>query len=118
MDSPERPCYPKHAPTGLCPGGCAHPQAGDPNACACPSGLTSRSARPYSHPSATPDQASVAQDGGEQQVLAFLGDAPCALDTLSARSGLTPADLLAMLLPLGLAGRVAQLPGGLYQKLH
>lgn len=54
----------------------------------------------------------------EEQVLAFLGDAPCALDTLSARSGLTPADLLAMLLPMELAGRVAQLPGGLYQRLH
>jgi DNA processing protein len=57
-------------------------------------------------------------DGAEEQVLAFLGDAPCALDTLSARSGLTPADLLAMLLPMELAGRVAQLPGGLYQRLH
>jgi DNA processing protein len=56
--------------------------------------------------------------GGEEQVLAFLGDAPCALDTLSVRSGLTPADLLAMLLPMELAGRVAQLPGGLYQRLH
>ena len=54
----------------------------------------------------------------EEQVLAFLGHTPCALDTLSARSGLTPADLLAMLLPMELAGRVAQLPGGLYQKLH
>jgi DNA processing protein len=58
------------------------------------------------------------QDPAEEQVLAFLGDAPCGLDTLSARSGLTPADLLAMLLPMELAGRVAQLPGGLYQRLH
>lgn len=54
----------------------------------------------------------------EERVLAFIGHAPCALDTLSARSGLTPADLLAMLLPMELAGRVAQLPGGLYQRLH
>jgi DNA processing protein len=54
----------------------------------------------------------------EEQVLAFLGQAPCGLDTLSARSGLTPADLLAMLLPMELAGRIAQLPGGLYQRLH
>ena len=61
---------------------------------------------------------SVPQDAGEEQVLAFLGDAPCALDMLSARSGLTPADLLAMLLPMELAGRVAQLPGGLYQRLY
>lgn len=61
---------------------------------------------------------SAAPNGSEEQVLAFLGHAPCAIDTLSARSGLTPADLLAMLLPMELAGRVAQLPGGLYQRLH
>jgi len=67
---------------------------------------------------AAPNPASATQDGREEQVLAFLGHAPCALDTLSARSGLTPADLLAMLLPMELAGRVAQLPGGLYQRLH
>ena len=67
---------------------------------------------------AVPAPALVEPDGAEAQVLAFLGDAPCALDTLSARSGLTPADLLAMLLPMELAGRVAQLPGGLYQRLH
>ncbi|TRZ93322.1 MAG: DNA-protecting protein DprA [Rhodocyclaceae bacterium] len=60
----------------------------------------------------------VPHNESEERVLAFLGDAPCAVDTLSARSGLTPADLLAMLLPLELAGRVAQLPGGLYQRLH
>jgi DNA processing protein len=61
---------------------------------------------------------SLAQDGNEEQVLAFMGDAPCQLDTLAVRSGLTPADLLAMLLPMELAGRIAQLPGGLYQRLH
>lgn len=65
-----------------------------------------------------PQQTSVPPTTSEKQVLAFLGDAPCALDTLSARSGLTPADLLAMLLPMELAGRVAQLPGGLYQRLY
>jgi DNA processing protein len=64
------------------------------------------------------NSAAMEQSHGEEQVLAFLGHAPCALDTLSARSGLTPADLLAMLLPMELAGRVAQLPGGLYQRLH
>ena len=68
--------------------------------------------------STSSDDSSVALNDGEEQVLAFLGHAPCALDTLSARSGLTPADLLAMLLPMELAGRVAQLPGGLYQRLH
>jgi DNA processing protein len=53
----------------------------------------------------------------EEQVLTVLGRTPCDLDTLSVRSGLTPAHLLAMLLPMELAGRVAQLPGGLYQRL-
>lgn len=56
--------------------------------------------------------------GDETRVLACLGDAPCTLDTLSVRSGLTPGALLAILLPMELAGRVAQLPGGLYQKQH
>ncbi|MCF8198018.1 MAG: DNA-processing protein DprA [Sulfuritalea sp.] len=54
----------------------------------------------------------------EEQVLAMLGETPCNIDMLSARCGLTPADLLAMLLPMELVGRVAQLPGGLYQRLH
>lgn len=53
----------------------------------------------------------------EEQVLTVMGRAPCDLDTLAARSGLTPAGLLAMLLPLELGGRIAQLPGGLYQRL-
>jgi len=65
-----------------------------------------------------PGLTSAVPTDSEEQVLAVLGDTPCALDTLSARSGLTPAELLAMLLPMELAGRVAQLPGGLYQKLH
>jgi DNA processing protein len=76
-----------------------------------------RWAKPLSDSLAS-DQIVVPHQNNEEQVLAFLGDAPCALDTLSARSGLTPADLLAMLLPMELAGRVAQLPGGLYQRLH
>ncbi|MDP1610105.1 MAG: DNA-processing protein DprA [Sulfuritalea sp.] len=64
------------------------------------------------------DQNPLAHVDGQEQVLAAMGHAPCPLDTLSERSGLTPAALLAMLLPMELAGRVAQLPGGLYQKLH
>lgn len=53
----------------------------------------------------------------ETRVIAALGRSPCDLDTLAARSHLTPAALLAILLPLELAGRVAQLPGSLYQRL-
>ncbi len=68
---------------------------------------------------ATPDHENVeAEADDETRVLACLGDAPCTLDTLSVRSGLTPGALLAILLPMELAGRVAQLPGGLYQKQH
>jgi len=53
----------------------------------------------------------------EEQVLTLLGRTPCNLDTLAVRSNLTPGALLAILLPLELAGRIAQLPGGLYQRL-
>ena len=54
----------------------------------------------------------------EARVFAALGEAACDIDTLAERSGLTAADLLAILLPMELGGRVAQLPGGLYQRLH
>ena len=54
----------------------------------------------------------------EEQVLTAMEQTPCTLETLAERSGLTPAALLAILLPMELAGRIAQLPGGLYQTLH
>lgn len=54
----------------------------------------------------------------EAQLLAVLGHDPCDVDTLAERSGLTPEALLAMLLQLELAGLVAGLPGGRYQRLH
>jgi DNA processing protein len=57
-------------------------------------------------------------DSDEERVLTALGNSPSDLDTLSQRSGLTAAGLLAILLPMELGGRVAQLPGGLYQRLH
>ena len=57
-------------------------------------------------------------DSDEERVLTALGNSPCDLDTLSQRSGLTAAGLLAILLPMELGGRLAQLPGGLYQRLH
>jgi DNA processing protein len=53
----------------------------------------------------------------ELKVINALGDAPCDLETLVTRSGLTPDALLAMLLPMELDGRIASLPGGRYQKL-
>jgi len=51
-------------------------------------------------------------------LLIALGRDPCDLDTLAARSGLPADALLAQLLPLELDGRVAQLPGGRYQRLN
>lgn len=53
----------------------------------------------------------------QEQVLTALGRSPCALEPLLQRTGLTSPELLAILLTMELAGRVAQLPGGLYQRL-
>ena len=47
-----------------------------------------------------------------------LGFDPVDVDTLSARCGLTIAELSAMLLTLELEGRVCTLPGGLYQRIQ
>jgi len=49
-------------------------------------------------------------------LLAHLGYDACDIDTLCARSGLTADAVSAMLLQLELDGRVASLPGGLYQR--
>ena len=51
------------------------------------------------------------------KLLEALGHDPVPLDTLGARCGLTAANLSAQLLELELAGQVAQLPGGLVQRL-
>ncbi len=56
-------------------------------------------------------------EGGEDEVLAALGHDSCDLDTLCQRTGMPADALLARLLPLELEGRIAQLPGGRYQKL-
>jgi DNA processing protein len=50
-------------------------------------------------------------------LLAHLGHDPCNVDTLCQRSGLTPDTVSAMLLELELAGVVAALPGGQYQRI-
>lgn len=53
----------------------------------------------------------------EHPLLTALGHDACTLDTLAERSGLTADTLLAMLLDLELAGHIASLPGGRYQRL-
>lgn len=51
-------------------------------------------------------------------LLELFGFDPISADTLATRSGLTMADLSAMLLSLELGGEIAVLPGGLYQRLQ
>ena len=51
-------------------------------------------------------------------LLDHLGYDPVDVDTLRARSGLTVAELSAMLLTLELEGLVSALPGGLYQRIQ
>jgi DNA processing protein len=53
----------------------------------------------------------------ERAVVEALSHAPAAVDTLTARSGLAPEAVAAALLALELAGRVAPVPGGLWQRL-
>lgn len=74
---------------------------------------------PTAQPSA--DQEKFAETGetplnDEEMLLSDMGFDPVSVDVLAARTGLTADTLLAMLLPLELDGRVAQLPGGLYQQ--
>lgn len=54
---------------------------------------------------------------GEDPLLQALGHDPVGLDALIARTGITAAQLQARLLELELAGHVARLPGGLFQRL-
>jgi DNA processing protein len=66
---------------------------------------------------AAPAQASETQ-GANPALLEHLGFDPVDMDTLGARSGLTVAELSAMLLALELEGCVSALPGGLYQRIY
>jgi DNA processing protein len=50
-------------------------------------------------------------------LLEMMGFDPCAIDALIERSGLTTNVVSAMLLQLELEGKVASLPGGLYQRI-
>ncbi len=53
----------------------------------------------------------------ETSLLHWMGFDPVGLDALQARCGLTTAELQAQLMTLEIAGRVARLPGGLFQQL-
>ena len=71
-------------------------------------------------PAAPPAPAGDAPDAttpAQQEVLQALGFDPLGLDALVARTGLDAATLQVRLLELELDGRVARLPGGLFQRL-
>ena len=55
-------------------------------------------------------------DGRRRPLLDALGYDPVGLDALVARTGIPRATLQAQLLELELAGDVARLPGGLFQR--
>ena len=66
-----------------------------------------------------PETATVSEPGRDcTGVVAAMGYDPVDLETLAGRTGLTTEQLLAMLLPLELDGRISQLPGGRYQRLN
>jgi DNA processing protein len=62
-----------------------------------------------------PNQSDKSADAGDP-VLRALGHDPATLDALLARTGMPTGELSARLLELELRGRVARLPGGLYQR--
>jgi DNA processing protein len=69
-------------------------------------------------PLAQPRPAEQDTDAHAEALLAALAHDPVDADTLAARCGLTAADTAALLTRLELEGRIAALPGGLFQRLH
>jgi DNA processing protein len=62
-----------------------------------------------------PDAPAASSDGG---LLESMGFDPCDIDELCGRSGLPAEAVSAMLLKLELDGKIAGLPGGLYQRIR
>jgi len=59
-----------------------------------------------------------ASDDADEPLLAWMGFDPVDVDSLCARASLPAEKISAELLRLELAGRIAALPGGLYQRLN
>jgi DNA processing protein len=68
-------------------------------------------------PAASPAPAEVEVPEGENPLLDAMGHDPVSLDALIARTGIPAPLLQAQLLELELAGQVARLPGGLFQRV-
>lgn len=64
-----------------------------------------------------PSMPEALDEATETALLRELGFDPVSLDALCARTGFNPAMLQAQLLELELAGRIARLPGGLFQRI-
>ena len=64
----------------------------------------------------TPCEAIPAPTGRSEPLLDAMGHDPVTLDALGARTGFGAAELSVRLLELELDGRVARLPGNLYQR--
>lgn len=65
---------------------------------------------------ATPTPSSLGSGTG-REFLEKMGFDPCDIDSLIARSGFTAGVVSALLLELELEGKIASLPGGLYQRI-
>ena len=65
-----------------------------------------------------PDQDLPSMDKSDSEFLSHLGHELCSIDILVKRTGLTVDRVSSILLELELAGRVAVLPGGLYQAIY
>jgi len=61
--------------------------------------------------------AAATTDNDSHPLLEAMGFDPCRVDDLVARLDLTPAEISAMLIIFELDGRVAALPGGMFQRL-
>ena len=81
-------------------------------------GAPPQAALPLSVAAGDADRADAAESTPEDPVLRALGHDPASLDTLIARCGWPAPELSAHLMALELDGRVARLPGGLYQRLQ
>lgn len=73
--------------------------------------------RPPALPGASAAAAQPSMDAGDDPLLAALGYDPAGLDALTARTGRSAAELNVRLLELEMDGRVARLPGQLFQRL-